>query len=467
MLIIKRSFFVRNDLRHPYSRAALCCLGLLLPLTATLGGFSVSAQQLGVTWQAAPSEQQIDSLSLEQAILRAFARNPQIAQAAAQIRIGASELKLAESAWMPQLALNGGVGRQNQSDTPGTRGRTTSAGVSLTQLIYDFGKTGGSIDEQHHLSDAYRYQLYSIMTSVGQQTLLAYLQVKRYQTLSASAERHITSLDAVKAIAQMRAEAGLNSQSDVLQAETRIAGTIATLEQYRAQQRSALAQLTVLTGVVPVRLPDLPQALLQQEITLQALPYEQSALVRSAQSRQEAARQRIRQAEAKHWPSISVQAARARNDTRNRAYWDDQVRLLVEAPLYQGGAVSAQIDAAQNAREAAQAEVEAAKLDINQRAATSYADMIGAQQRQAASERQLTSANYTRDVYRDEYRLSKRSLNDLLSVEQDVLQAENARATAQFDGWDATVNYAAAVDNLLDMLGIERQQASGDRLPSL
>lgn len=100
------------------------------------------------------------------------------------------------------------------------------------------------------------------------QTLLAYLQVKRYQTLSASAERHITSLEAVKATAQMRAQAGLNSQSDVLQAETRIAGTVATLAQYRAQQRSALAQLTVLTGVVPASLPDLPQTLLQQEVTL-------------------------------------------------------------------------------------------------------------------------------------------------------------------------------------------------------
>lgn len=385
MLNVKRSFFVRNDIFPPCTGAALRRLGLLFLFTATLGASPALAQQLGVTWQAAPSEQQIDSLSLEQAILRAFARNPQIAQAAAQIRIGASELKLAESAWMPQIALNGGIGRQNQSDTSATRGRTTSAGVSLTQLIYDFGKTSGSIDEQHHLSEAYRYQLYSIMTGVGQQTLLAYLQVKRYQTLSASAARHIASLEAVKAIAQMRAQAGLNSQSDVLQAETRIAGTVATLEQYRAQQRSALAQLTVLTGVVPAQLPDLPQTLLQQEITLQALPYEQSALVRSAQSRQEAARQRIRQAEAKHWPSFSVQAARARNDTRNRAYWDDQVRLLVEAPIYQGGAVSAQIDAAQSAREAAQAEVEAAKLDINQRAATSYADMIGAQQRQNAS----------------------------------------------------------------------------------
>lgn len=300
ILNVKRSFFVRNDLFPPHTGAALRRLSLLFLFTATLGGPPALAQQLGVTWQAAPSEQQIDSLSLEQAILRAFARNPQIAQAAAQIRIGASELKLPESPWMPQIALNGGVGRQNQSDTSATHGRTTSAGVSLTQLIYDFGKTSGSIDEQHHLSDAYRYQLYSIVTGVGQQTLLAYLQVKRYQTLSASAARHITSLEAVKAIAQMRAQAGLNSQSDVLQTAARIAGTVATL-----------AQLTVLTGVVPAQLPDLPQMLLQQEVTLQALPYEQSAQVRSAQSRQEAARQRIRQAEAKHWPSFSVQAARA------------------------------------------------------------------------------------------------------------------------------------------------------------
>ncbi len=168
MLKVKRTFFARNDVCQPYSGAALRCLSLFFLFTTTLAAPPVLAQQRGVTWQAAPSEQQIDSLSLEQAILRAFARNPQIAQAAAQIRIGASELKLAESAWMPQIALNGGVGRQNQSDTSSTRGRTTSAGVSLTQLIYDFGKTSSSIDEQHHLSEAYRYQLYSIMTGVGQ-----------------------------------------------------------------------------------------------------------------------------------------------------------------------------------------------------------------------------------------------------------------------------------------------------------
>lgn len=457
--------FIKDVVNHEH-RPPVLGLSLSVLLGITLPS-PILAQTLDVTWQAAPSEQHIESLSVQQAVLRAFARNPQIAQAAAQIRIGASELKLAESAWLPQIALNGGFGQANQSDVSGSRGHTSSAAVSLTQLIYDFGKTGGSIDEQEHLSEAYRYQLYSTMTAVGQQTLIAYLQVKRYQMLIDATANHIESLEQVKAIARMRADAGLNAQSDVLQAETRIASTVATLEQYRALQRSTLAQLTVLTGVVPAQLPELPQVLLQQKISLKALPYQQSAQVRSAQSLQEAARQRIRQAEAQHWPTLSVQAARARNETRSRSYWDDQLRLLVDAPVYQGGAVSAQVDAASYAREAAQAQVEAAKLDLNQRASTSYADIIGAQQRQLASERQFTSATYTREVYRDEYRLSKRSLNDLLSVEQDVLQAENSRVTAQYDGWDAAVNYAAAVDNLLDLLGIERQRASGDKLPSL
>ena len=67
----------------------------------------------------------------------------------------------------------------------------------------------------------------------------------------------------------------------------------------------------------------------------------------------------------------------------------------------------------------------------------------------------------------DEYRLSKRSLNDLLSIEQDVFQADTASITARYDAWDAAVRYAAAADNLLDMLGIERSRTIGDTLPSL
>jgi len=95
------------------------------------------------------------------------------------------------------------------------------------------------------------------------------------------------------------------------------------------------------------------------------------------------------------------------------------------------------------------------------------ADLTGAQQRQRAGDAQYLSADRARGVYRDEYRLSKRSLNDLLSIEQDVFQADTASITPRYDAWDAAVRYAAAADNLLDMLGIERSRTIGDTLPSL
>lgn len=441
----------------------LCALnGVVLP-----AAIAAPLPKAEFDWRAAPSEEQIATLTLRDAILRAFARNPKISQAAAQIHVGEGDLDAAKSAWYPQISLQGAAGRSHQTDSAGSLNNNGSGGIMLSQLLYDFGRTGGAIDEQHALSEAYLFGLFDSMTTVAEDTLQAYLEVKRYQALAETAHTNIASLERVRDIARLRADAGLNSQSDVLQAETRIAAMHATLEQYRAQLRSAKAQLTVLTGVVPAALPELPQALLNQQITLDKIAYANSAAVRSAQAKQEAARERVRQAQSGHWPTIKVQAGRTRYENDRQSYWDDEVQLQVEAPLYQGGMVNAKTQSAEGDREAAQAAVQQAKLTINQNASTAYADMIGAQQRQAAGEVQLESADHTRNVYADEYRLSKRSLNDLLSVEQDVFQADSSRITALYDGWDATVRYAAAVDNLLDILGIDRQRSSGDLLPSL
>lgn len=441
--------------------------GVIAAAGLTLGMTSVAHGAEAYNWQAPPDEQEQSQLTIKEAILRAFARNPKIAQSAAQIKVGNANLKQAQSAWFPQVSLQGNAGRVHRTDSAGSLNSNASGGVNLKQLLYDFGRTGGSIDEQKDLSDAYRYQLYSTLNAVAMETLQSYLQVKRYQALAAAAKRNIASLERVREMADLRANAGLSSQSDGLQAQARLAGVNASYEQYRAQMRSAQAALSVLTGVVANSLPDLPDDLMRQKVTLKGIPYERNNAVRSAQAKQLAAVQRVRQAQSQHWPTLSLQAGRTRYQDNSGNYWDDQVQLVVDAPIYQGGSVSARVDAAEGDRASAQADVEASKLEINQRAATAAADLTGAQQRQQAGELQFNTAERARAVYQDEYRLSKRSLNDLLSIEQDVFQADSAAITARYDAWDAAVRYAAAADNLLDMLGIERPHVAGDDLPAL
>ena len=113
----------------------------------------------------------------------------------------------------------------------------------------------------------------------------------------------------------------------------------------------------------------------------------------------------------------------------------------------------------------ASSQVDQARFDVLQKASVAQADWTGARGRMEAGKQQLENALRARDVYKNEYTLSKRSINDLLSVEQDVWQATSAKIIAEYDGWSAAINYAAAVDNLLPLIGIEKNAAA--KLPDL
>ncbi|MBY7352158.1 TolC family protein [Escherichia ruysiae] len=350
-------------------------------------------------WANAPAVTSVASLSLQESILRAFARNPDVTQQAAQIGIGEAQIDEAKSAWYPHVGLTGNAGPSRQTDSSGRLDNNVSYGITLTQLVYDFGKTNNDIKLQTAARDSYRFKLMATLTDVAEKTATTYMEVSRYQALCDAAQRNIHSLENVYNMAALRANAGLNSSSDELQAQTRIAGMRSTLEQYQAQMASAKAQ---------------------------------------------------------YWPTLSIQGGKTRYQTSDRSYWDDQLQLNVNAPLYQGGAVSAQVQQAEGQQKISASQVEQAKLDVLQRASVAYANWTGARGREEAGLAQSESAHKTRDVYQNEYKLGKRSLNDLLTVEQDVFQAQSAEINASYDGWVAAVNYAAAVNNLIPLAGIKQ-----------
>lgn len=63
----------------------ICCAlnGMVLP-----AALAAPLPEAEFNWRAAPSEEQVATLTLREAILRAFARNPKISEAAAQIYVG-------------------------------------------------------------------------------------------------------------------------------------------------------------------------------------------------------------------------------------------------------------------------------------------------------------------------------------------------------------------------------------------
>lgn len=59
-------------------------------------------------------------------------------------------------------------------------------------------------------------------------------------------------------------------------------------------------------------------------------------------------------------------------------------------------------------------------------------------------------------VYKNEYILSKWSINDLFSVEQDVWQVMFVKIMVEYDGWSVVINYVFVVDNFMMFIGVEK-----------
>lgn len=75
---------------------------------------------------------------------------------------------MARSGWMPQISLNGSTGHSQTTDSSGSLKNSAARGLSLTQLIYDFGKTNNSISQSSAQRDSYRYQLMSTLSDVAE-----------------------------------------------------------------------------------------------------------------------------------------------------------------------------------------------------------------------------------------------------------------------------------------------------------
>lgn len=453
-----RAFSARPDFPHhrlnfflPWAVYGLCSVLCVQPGTVA-AAYAENPQAVEVT--------STPHLTAEAAILLAFSRSPLLTQAFAQIKKGEARKDEAMSAYYPQLSLSSNYGLHNEY----------AYGPKLKQLIYDFGKTSGAIDNQKFLTDAYREDLMKTVTEVTGNTLLAYSNVKRYEAVIAVTQRMIASLENVKSTAELRLSAGLSSSADALQAATRIASYSTTLEQYRSQLQNARVSLAQLTGRYAETLAELPQAL-EPDLSRNSgqVDYGSIPAVRSAVSQVKAGEAILSSTKAQHLPSISLDAGYIRQYNRNFSSsnngWDTQVGVSIDVPLYTGGAISARVSQAYEDLETSKANVNQAMLDADQRSSTALSNWRGAEARLQSARYQTDIALKTRDIYQEEYKLGERSLTDLLSVEQDVFQALSNSASAKFDRFDAVINFAVIQNTLLSLLGVDSPSQQG--LPNL
>jgi len=140
-----------------------------------------------------------ETLDLQRCIAIALERHPSIQAAAGTVTAGESRVGQARSGFYPQLNGSAGYSRTNPANTSGfsrTDPTNTSAGqsynsysssISLSQNIYDFGKTSTQVKIQEFNRDSFRSDLDNVFIQVVFAVKQAYyglLQARRNRDVS-------------------------------------------------------------------------------------------------------------------------------------------------------------------------------------------------------------------------------------------------------------------------------------------
>ena len=130
-----------------------------------------------------------ETLDLQRCIAIALERHPSIQAAAGTVTAGESRVGQARSGFYPQLNGSAGYSRTDPtsasvttSTTAGQSYNNYSSGISLSQNLYDFGKTSTQVKVQEFNRDSFRSDLDNVLIQVTfgvKQAYYGLLQARR------------------------------------------------------------------------------------------------------------------------------------------------------------------------------------------------------------------------------------------------------------------------------------------------
>lgn len=385
------------------------------------------------------------ALELYDAVFIAVNRHPSIASAAHAVTQAEGQVDYAKSGYYPKITAGVNSGRVS------SYGNGQIATVSVSQMLHDFGKVSGSVTQAEGQTIKRQALLLKQIDTIAQDTAQALVETHRYQSLLTIARDQVAAVRGVLDMVQLRADSGLTSQSDFIQATTRVQSAEANLQQVSTLLGQSRARLSTLVGYpMPATVATLPEELERNTQLIDAINYGMLPAVLAADADRQSAYGQLENAKAQRYPTLSLEASanKALNGTNpnngeeNGSY--NTVMLTGSMLIYQGGAVSAQIRSANAAIEAAESAINEARLSAEDTLLRSQEQAVGARGRLGILKQRVASITETRELYREQYTVGTRSVLDLLNAEQEAYQAAADEQSTQHDYWSGLVTYIGA-----------------------
>lgn len=367
---------------------------------------------ISVVTAAAPAAAE----TLSAAVAKGLARHPEIRAAEAEAEMAATEVGIARNGYLPTLGASAGPA-----------GGDLGYDVTLSQTLYDFGAVGGQMQQKRALLAQAQAELEVVRDDVALEIVEVYLDIASRRAQLSLVEAHVERLAELTGMARTRVEARYSDEAET----GRVALALATAEGTRARLQGELAEATdhyaLLVGdpAEGVRLPS-PPGFLETvserralEAAIAAAPvYRRAALaVRAAEGA-------AREARALRFPRLALEASLQRREIGGRMVEDSVIGLRFRLGGQQGLSALQRPRLEAQRRAAAAMAARAAAMELTRTVESLEAQDGALGGRIVALSDQAEHSRGVRDVYREQFLVGRRDIQDLVVMETEHFEAE-------------------------------------------
>ena len=386
---------------------------------------------------AAPSRAE----NLADALVDAYNNSSLLEQNRALLRAADEDVGLAMSTLRP--VINFIIEAQRDySKTTSSLGILTRRNNSnlVPQLVaqwtlFDGGARKFNVAARKETVLATRQTLLSIEQSILLRAIAAYFNVQLQIENVAIQRNNLRVLGEELRAAQDRFDVGEVTRTDVALAQSRVAAARSNLATAQGDLENARAEFTNAVGRGPralaaqTRLPAPPRSV----DAAQAFAARNHPDILAAQHQVKAAELGIQSARKGLGPSVDARAQLSVTDQMNSSTRRDDafLSLRLQQPLYQGGGLAAQVRRTMAQRDAARGNLLTVQRNVLQDVDDAFVQLTVARASLIATAERVRAAQVAFDGIREEATLGARTTLDVLTAEQELLNARIAQVTAR------------------------------------
>ncbi len=337
-------------------------------------------------------------------------------------------------------------------------------GLDMAWELDLFGRIQRRLEASEAQAEAAEADLQQLQVSLIAELVDAYGQLRGAQLRERIARDNLANQRNSHELTEQLREAGVGSELDVLRADARLAATEASLPQLRAQQVRARNRIATLLGqradqlsvdLSPRELPAIAKSL---PIGDPGELLRRRPDIRAAERQLAAATANVGVATADLFPRVSLSGFLGFIAGRGSQIGSSAAQAWGVAPsiswaAFDLGSVRARLRGAEADADAALAGYEQQVLLALEESENAFSDYANAQQRLLSLIRQSTASRAAAQQAEIRYREGTADFLVLLDAERERLQAEDAQAQAEVEGYRSVVSLYKALGGGWDLGG--------------